>query len=46
MHTVFGKVEEGLDVMKEMEKVGNNAGKVSVPVFISDCGELKVEPKL
>ena len=46
MHTVFGKVEEGLDVMKEMEKVGNMDGRVSVPVTISDCGELKIEPKL
>ena len=46
MHTVFGKVEEGLDVMKEMEKMGSQQGRVRAPVIIADCGELKVEPKL
>ena len=45
-HTVFGKVEEGLDVMKEMEKMGSQQGRVRAPVFIADCGEIKVEPKL
>ena len=45
-HTVFGKVSEGLDVLDEMEKVGSRSGSVSVPVVITDCGELVVDPKL
>merc|ERR1711920_393600 len=40
MHTVFGKVSEGLEVLDEMEKVGSRTGDVRVPVFISDCGEI------
>ena len=45
-HTVFGKVHDGLDVLAEMEKVGSRTGDVSVPVVITDCGELQIEPKL
>ncbi|KAG8457341.1 hypothetical protein KFE25_014070 [Diacronema lutheri] len=39
-HVVFGKVTEGLDVLKSMEKVGSQSGSTSTPVIISDCGQI------
>ena len=46
MHTVFGKVHDGLEVLIDMEKHGSRGGQTTLPVYISDCGELKIEPKL
>jgi peptidylprolyl isomerase len=43
-HTVFGKVVEGMDIVKKMEAAGSKDGKTSKPVVISDCGELKKKP--
>ena len=40
-HVVFGKVVEGLDVVKKMEAVGSRSGSTSQPVVISDSGELR-----
>merc|ERR1711997_1417831 len=39
-HVVFGKVVEGMDVVKKIEAVGSQSGKTSQPVVIDDCGEL------
>ena len=39
-HVVFGKVTEGLDVVKKMEAVGSRSGSTSKPVLIADCGQL------
>jgi peptidylprolyl isomerase len=39
-HVVFGKVVEGLDVVKKMEAVGSQSGATRVPVTIADCGQL------
>ncbi|KAF5752029.1 Peptidyl-prolyl cis-trans isomerase [Tripterygium wilfordii] len=39
-HVVFGKVVEGMDVVKAAEKVGSGSGKVSKPVVIADSGQL------
>src|ERR1700691_5096636 len=39
-HVVFGKVLEGLDVMKEIEGVGSSSGKPSKTVTIVDSGEI------
>ncbi|KAJ3690736.1 hypothetical protein LUZ61_019900 [Rhynchospora tenuis] len=39
-HVVFGKVVEGMDVVKAIEKVGSQSGKCSRPVVIADCGQL------
>jgi cyclophilin family peptidyl-prolyl cis-trans isomerase len=39
-HVVFGKVVEGLDVVKKMESYGSQSGKPSAKVTISDCGEV------
>ena len=39
-HVVFGKVVEGMDVVKAMEKMGSQSGKTKKPVSISNCGQL------
>ncbi len=39
-HVVFGRVTDGLDVVKQMEAVGSRGGQTSKPVVIADCGEL------
>merc|ERR1719335_339410 len=38
-HVVFGKVTEGLDVIKAAEAVGSQSGQPSQKVVIEDCGE-------
>ncbi len=42
-HVVFGKVTEGMDVVKEIEALGSREGEPSKQVTISDCGELTQE---
>lgn len=37
-HVVFGRVVEGLDVVKLLEKQGSQGGKCRRPVVIHDCG--------
>jgi len=39
-HVVFGRVVEGLDVMKKMEAEGTQSGKTKRDVAIADCGQL------
>lgn len=39
-HVVFGKVIQGMDVVKAIEQVGSRSGTTSKPVVIADCGEL------
>jgi peptidylprolyl isomerase len=39
-HVVFGKVSEGMDVVKAVEGVGSQSGKTSKKVTIADSGEL------
>lgn len=39
-HVVFGQVVEGLDVVKNIEKVGSSSGRTSKPVVVADCGQL------
>jgi cyclophilin family peptidyl-prolyl cis-trans isomerase len=39
-HVVFGKVIDGFDVVKAIEKVGSQSGKTSKKVTVADCGEL------
>merc|ERR1719458_1583947 len=36
-HVVFGKVVEGMDVVKKIEAVGSQSGKTAKPVVIEDC---------
>ena len=39
-HVVFGKVLEGMDVVKKIEAVGSQSGRPSKKVVIEDSGEL------
>ncbi|MPC48546.1 Peptidyl-prolyl cis-trans isomerase [Portunus trituberculatus] len=40
-HVVFGKVVEGMDVVKAIESLGSRSGRPSKKVVISDCDEVK-----
>jgi cyclophilin family peptidyl-prolyl cis-trans isomerase len=40
-HVVFGKVTEGMDVLKKLEAQGTPRGTPRAPATIKDCGELK-----
>ena len=39
-HVVFGKVVEGMDVVKQIESLGSDSGKTSKKIVIADCGQL------
>ncbi|GMS85619.1 hypothetical protein PENTCL1PPCAC_7794, partial [Pristionchus entomophagus] len=39
-HCVFGRVTEGLEIVKQIEGYGSQSGKPSSPVVIADCGQL------
>jgi peptidylprolyl isomerase len=40
-HVVFGRVIEGMSVVKAMEALGSRSGKPSKAVRIAESGELK-----
>jgi peptidylprolyl isomerase len=40
-HVVFGRVLEGMNVVKAIEAQGSSSGKTRKPIEIVDCGELK-----
>ena len=40
-HVVFGRVLEGMEVVKTIESMGSSSGTPLRRVVISDCGELK-----
>jgi len=42
-HVVFGRVIEGMDVVKKMESVGSSGGDCKKRVEIRDCGQLAGE---
>lgn len=39
-HVVFGQVVDGLDIVKNIEKVGSQSGSTSKKVTIENCGQL------
>merc|ERR1711988_820647 len=40
-HVVFGKVIEGMDIVKKVEAVGSSSGTPSSEVIVKDSGELE-----
>lgn len=38
-HVVFGRVTEGMDVVKQLESFGSQSGRVSKKLEIVNCGE-------
>ncbi|OHT03992.1 cyclophillin [Tritrichomonas foetus] len=39
-HVVFGRVVEGMDIVKEIEKQGTDSGRPLATCVIADCGEV------
>jgi len=39
-HVVFGKVVEGMDVVRKMEQQGSDSGKTKSQIVIQNCGQL------
>lgn len=44
-HVVFGRVIDGLDLVKVIEEVGSKSGATSQRVVVFDCGELTNKSK-
>ncbi|MDA8743987.1 peptidylprolyl isomerase [Rubripirellula amarantea] len=40
-HVVFGKVIDGMALVKKIESLGSQSGATRVKIVIADCGELK-----
>merc|ERR1719199_357458 len=42
-HVVFGRVIDGMDIVKKLEEQGSQSGKTKRKVVSADCGEVKAE---
>lgn len=42
-HVVFGRVTEGIDVVRKVESLGSRSGRTSAEITIADCGVVKKE---
>ena len=40
-HVVFGRVTEGMDLVKKIEALGTDRGETRAKIVIKDCGEVK-----
>lgn len=40
-HVVFGRVVEGMEVVKKMEALGTESGRTRAKIVIADCGQLQ-----
>jgi peptidylprolyl isomerase len=40
-HVVFGRILEGMDIVKTIEAQGSRSGRTAKPIEIVDCGEIK-----
>ncbi len=40
-HVVFGRVLEGMDVVKKIESLGSDSGQTRKEIVVRDCGEIK-----
>ncbi|KAF8923829.1 peptidylprolyl isomerase protein, partial [Haplosporangium gracile] len=40
-HTVFGKIDQGDELLKKLESVGTPSGAPTATVEIVDCGEIQ-----
>ena len=45
-HVVFGRVIQGMEIVKQMESCGSESGKTKINVFIANCGQLLQQKKL
>ena len=39
-HVAFGRIEDGMDAVRAIEKAGSMSGRTVRPVIIADCGQL------
>jgi cyclophilin family peptidyl-prolyl cis-trans isomerase len=44
-HVVFGRVEDGIGILKAIEGLGSSSGATQKKIVIADCGELTTKEK-